>query len=82
MRDLRTGRRSTRLTLEVYPDAAGGASGVLYEDDAHSFDYEQGVLVAERTGTFEPSPRAARNPLEPCRKLTRESLSRPRIPRS
>jgi alpha-glucosidase len=31
------------LTLEVYPDAGGAASGKLYEDDGISFAYRQGV---------------------------------------
>ena len=62
------------LVLEVYPDANGVASGILYEDDGLSFGYERGefcltryacrsengkaIISAQRQGQFAPHPRS------------------------
>jgi alpha-glucosidase len=35
-------RRLDRLTLDIYPDGLGYAEGRLYEDDGHSFAYQEG----------------------------------------
>ncbi|MEI7556092.1 glycoside hydrolase family 31 protein [Candidatus Chlorohelix sp.] len=62
------------ITLEVYPDANGNATGALYEDDGHSFGYQRGdfcltrfqcfiengkaKISAQRQGQYAPTPRA------------------------
>jgi alpha-glucosidase len=58
------------LTFVIYPDAAGKATGSLYEDDGVSVAYRNGVVrqttiayaggeitVGEPAGTYEPKPR-------------------------
>lgn len=61
------------LTLEVYPDANGNASGFLYEDDGISFGYKNGeycltrytchlengktIVEAQREGKYVPAAR-------------------------
>jgi len=58
------------IRFEIYPDAAGRATGALYEDDGNTVAYRQGVVrrtemvyrdggvdLAAAVGKFQPGPR-------------------------